>query len=122
MATTAFPSVDAYLAAQPASARAALGLVRQAVRRALPEAQESISYRIPTYKLNGRAVLYFAGWKKHFSLYPASEALLAAFPELSRYGISKGTIRFPLAEPVPEDLIERLARFRAEEARGAEIT
>ncbi len=122
MATTAFSSVDAYIAAQPDSAGAALGLVRQAVRRALPDAQESISYQIPTYKLNGRAVLYFAGWKKHFSLYPASEALLGAFPELSRYGTSKGTIRFPLAEPVPEDLIERLARFRAEEARGAEIT
>jgi uncharacterized protein YdhG (YjbR/CyaY superfamily) len=122
MATPAFPSIDAYLAAQPESARTALGLVRQAVRRALPEAEESISYQIPTYKLNGRAVFYFAGWKKHFSLYPVSDALLAAFPELSRYEISKGTLRFPLAEPVPEDLIERLARFRAEEARGAELT
>lgn len=88
----------------------------------MPAAQESISYQIPTYTLNGRAALYFAGWKKHFSLYPASEQLLAAFPELSRFIVSKGTIRFPLAEPVPEDLIERIARFRANEALGAEIT
>ncbi len=123
MAKPAYPSVDAYLAAQPDAARAALMMVRQAIWRAMPDAEESISYQIPTYKLDGRAVLYFAGWKNHFSLYPVSAPLLAAFPgELSRYVVSKGTIRFPLAEPVPADLIERVARFRVDEARGARIT
>lgn len=123
MAKTAYPSVDAYLAVQPEPARAALALVRQAIRRAIPSAEECISYQIPAYKLNGRAVLYFAGWKNHFSLYPASAPLLAAFPsELSRYTISKGTIRFPLAEPVPENLIERLARFRAEESPRLQVS
>ncbi len=67
MAKTAYPSVDAYLAVQPEPARAALALVRQAIRRAIPSAEECISYQIPAYKINGRAVLYFAGWKKHFS-------------------------------------------------------
>jgi uncharacterized protein YdhG (YjbR/CyaY superfamily) len=71
---------------------------------------------MPTYTLNGVAVLYFAGWKAHFSLYPATDALVAAFgDDLARYKRSKGTIRIPMSEPVPERLIERIARFRAKQ-------
>ena len=84
---------------------------------ALPGADEVISYEIPTYKLHGGAVLYFAGWKQHYSLYPAGENLVAAFQhELASYKVNKGTIRFPLSEPVPVKLIERIAKFRASEA------
>ena len=62
-------------------------------------------------------MLYFAGWKQHYSLYPAGERLVAAFKDqLASYKVSKGTIRFPLSEPVPVKLIERIAKFRAEEA------
>jgi uncharacterized protein YdhG (YjbR/CyaY superfamily) len=72
---------------------------------------------MPTYKLDGRLVLYFAGWKRHYSLYPATGHLVAAFQNaLAPYEISKGTIRFPLSEPVPVELIERIAKFRAKEA------
>jgi uncharacterized protein YdhG (YjbR/CyaY superfamily) len=75
-----------------------------------------ISYRIPTYRLPAGPVLYFAGWKAHFSLYPASERLVSAFKdELAGAKINKGTIRFPLSEPVPHKLIARIARFRAKE-------
>ena len=117
MARTDFKSVDEYIAAQPDAVQAVLGLVRSAIRKAMPEAEEVISYKIPTYKLNGRAVLYFAGWKQHYSLYPASVPLVAAFEdELASYKVDKGTIRFPLAEPVPVKLIERIAKFRAQEA------
>ena len=93
-----------------------LGRVRSVIRRALPRAEEVISYQIPAYKLRGGTVLFFAGWKRHFSLYPANERLVAAFKdELAPYWISKGTIRFPLSEPVPTTLIERLAKFRAKQ-------
>jgi uncharacterized protein YdhG (YjbR/CyaY superfamily) len=75
-----------------------------------------ISYQIPAYKLPGGTVLYFAGWKQHFSLYPATGGLLRAFgDELAPYQVSKGTLRFPLSQPVPLKLIERIARFRAKE-------
>jgi uncharacterized protein YdhG (YjbR/CyaY superfamily) len=73
-----------------------------------------ISYKIPAYKLHGGIVVYFAGWKQHFSIYPANERLVAAFrEELAPYTVNRGTIRFPLSERVPVDLIKRIARFRA---------
>ena len=109
-------SVDEYLAAQPEATQRILGRVRSAIRKAMPEAEEVISYKIPAYKLHGRVVIYFAGWKEHYSIYPASGALVAEFrEELAPYEISKGTIRFPLSRPVPVKLIERIAKFRAQE-------
>ena len=117
MATTDFKSVDEYISAQPDAVQAMLELVRRAIRKAMPGADEVISYKIPTYKLNGRAVLYFAAWKEHYSLYPAGEPLVAAFKdELAPYQVDKGTIRFPLSQPVPVKLIEHIAKFRAQEA------
>lgn len=119
MAKTDFQSVDEYLAAQPEAAQAILRRVRAAIRKALPDAEERISYQIPAYKLHGGTVLYFAGWKEHFSLYPASAALVAAFgDELAPFVVSKGTIRFPLSQPVPVKLVERIAKFRGEEAHA----
>jgi uncharacterized protein YdhG (YjbR/CyaY superfamily) len=111
-----FDSIDAYLAAQPLPVQPVLARVREALRKALPDAEEAISYNIPTYKIDGRAIIYFAGWKDHYSLYPASGRMVAAYAkELAPYTIEKGTIRFPLAWSVPVTLIERLARFRAKE-------
>jgi uncharacterized protein YdhG (YjbR/CyaY superfamily) len=112
-------TVDDYIAAQPEPVREILQRVRAAIRKAVPDAEESITYRIPTYKVDGRRVLYFAGWKKHYSLYPATDRLVAAFKEeLAPYEISKGTIRCPLTQPVPAKLIERIAKFRAKESSG----
>jgi uncharacterized protein YdhG (YjbR/CyaY superfamily) len=119
MAKTEVQSVDAYIAAQPEEAQAALKRVRNIIRKAMPKAGEVISYKIPTYKLHGSAVLYFAGWKKHYSLYPVTDRLAAAFKkDFATYAVSKGTIRFPLGEPVPKELIERIAKFRADEVAG----
>ena len=117
MAKTDFKSVDQYIAAQPEQLQSILARVRSTIRKALPLAEEVISYQIPAYKVQGRPSIYFAGWKQHYSLYPAGPELLAAFKdELAGYEISKGTIRFPLSLPVPEELIERIAKFRAKEA------
>jgi uncharacterized protein YdhG (YjbR/CyaY superfamily) len=116
MAKTDFKSVDEYIASKPRDVQGVLKRVRSTIRRAVPAADEVISYQIPAYKLNGVSLLYFAGWKNHFSLYPASDAMVAAFKdELADYRISKGTVRFPLSEPVPVNLIERIAKFRAEQ-------
>ena len=116
MAKTAFTSVDQYIAAQPEEAQAVLQRVRGIIRKAVPGAEEVISYQIPAYRLNGGRVIWFAGWKKHFSLYPATRRLVAEFKkELASYEVGKGTIRFPLSQPVPVKLIERIAKFRARE-------
>lgn len=109
-------SVDEYIASKQEPARGLLSAVRDAIRGALPDAEESISYGMPTYKIAGAPVIYFAGWKKHYSLYPVSADLITSLPELSAYEIEKGTIRFQLSQPVPTDLIARIATLRAEEA------
>ena len=114
---THFTSVDDYIDAQPDHVRGVLNKVRSIIRKALPKAEELISYQMPLYTLDGERVLFFAGWKQHYSLYPAGERLVAAFQgELAPYEIRKGTIRFPLSEPIPAKLIERIAKFRAKEA------
>jgi uncharacterized protein YdhG (YjbR/CyaY superfamily) len=116
---TDFKSVDEYIASQPDGVQSVLNRVRSAVRKALPGAEETISYKIPAYKLHGDRMLFFAGWKQHYSLYPATERVIEAFKaDLALYEVSKGTIRFPLFEPVPVKLIERIAKFRAKEGSG----
>jgi uncharacterized protein YdhG (YjbR/CyaY superfamily) len=123
MAKTDFNSVDEYIASQPEGVRSVLDRVRSAIRKAVPGAEEVISYKIPTYKLHGGPVLYFAGWKRYYSLYPVSEHIVAAFKdELAPYKVNKATIRFPLSEPVPVKLIERIAKFRANELAEREKT
>jgi uncharacterized protein YdhG (YjbR/CyaY superfamily) len=112
-----FETVDEYIASQPKPARRVLKRVRSIIRKAMPRAEEVISYQIPAYKLHGGGVLYFAGWKQHYSLYPAGDRLVKEFKEeLAPYEVSKGTIRFPLSDPVPAKLIEGIAKFRAKEA------
>jgi uncharacterized protein YdhG (YjbR/CyaY superfamily) len=116
MAKAAFKSVDEYLASQPDAARAILERVRSTIRKSVPDAEETISYNMPAYKLKGSPLLYFAGWKNHYSLYRANTRVVAAFKdELTPYELEKGTIHFPLSQPVPVKLIERIAKFRANE-------
>jgi len=110
-------SVDEYVARHPERVQAILERVRGTIRKALPGAEEVISYQMPTYKLHGDYVVYFAGWKQHYSLYPATDRLVAAFrDDLAPFEVGKGTIRFPLSQPVPVKLIERIAKFLAKEA------
>src|SRR5688500_4177772 len=113
-------TVDEYVAGFPRPVRGVLERVRAAIRKGVPAADEVISYGIAAYKLHGRIVIYFAGWKEHYAIYPATAALSAAFKkELAPYELSgKGTIRFPLSDPVPTRLIAALAKFRAEEVEA----
>jgi uncharacterized protein YdhG (YjbR/CyaY superfamily) len=116
MAKTDFKSVNEYIAAQPDPVRPVLRRVRTIIRKAIPGAEEVISYQIPAYRLPTGNVLYFAGWKQHYSLYPATARVVQALKdELAPYKMSKGTIRFPLSGPIPAKLIERIAKLRAKE-------
>jgi len=123
MAKTKYATVDDYLAAQADSSRIILERVRSAIHKAIPQAQETISYQIPTYKVDGVAAIYFAGWKEHYSIYPATRTLLADLADdLAAYEVVKGTIRFDFTDPPPVRLIGRIARHRAKEvsAKGRE--
>ena len=107
-------SVDEYIASQPEALRPKLEQVRAAIRKAVPEAVEGIGYRMPGYKLNGKPMLYFAGFKEHYSLFAASGTFFAALEEeLRGYELRKGTVHFPLTKPVPVKLISRIAKLRA---------
>jgi uncharacterized protein YdhG (YjbR/CyaY superfamily) len=116
MPATNFASADEYIAAQPPSARPVLERVRATIRKALPRATEGISYQIPVYKIDGRMVLYFAGFVRHYSIYPATAGVIRALgKELTDLLRSKATIRFPYTGAVPARLISRIARLRAAE-------
>jgi len=119
MAKTDFKTVDQYLATHPENVRAVLRTVRGVIRKAVPDAEEVISYQMPAFKLHGRVMIFFAGWKEHYSIYPATDGLTEAFKkDLAGYEMSKGTIKFPLSEPVPASLIARLAKYRAKVAKA----
>jgi uncharacterized protein YdhG (YjbR/CyaY superfamily) len=107
-------SVDEYIAAQPEAVRPKLEQVRRAIQRAVPEALEGIAYRMPGYKLHGKPMLYFAGFKEHYSLFAASGTFFAELEdELKGYDVRKGTVHFPLTKPVPVKLISRISKLRA---------
>ncbi len=121
MAKTDFQHVDDYLASLPEEVRSALQKAREAIRKAVPSGEEVISYQMPAFKVPGAtAFLYLGGWKKHYSLYPATDGLVARFgKELAGIEVEKGTIRFPYNQPVPVRLIAAIAKYRAAEEEAA---
>jgi uncharacterized protein YdhG (YjbR/CyaY superfamily) len=109
-----FGSVDEYIASFPAETQVKLRELRATIHAAAPEAEEKISYQMPTFFLKGNLV-YYAAWKKHIGFYAIPSANEAFKDELSAYTVSKGAVQFPLDQPLPVDLITRMVRFRVAE-------
>ena len=111
--------IKSYLASVPPEARKALQQLRAAVHAAAPDAAESFSYGIPGFRLDGRPLVWCAAWRAHTSLYPITPALLRRHRlDVGGYETSKGTVRFPLASPIPSALVKRLVRARVAEVRA----
>ncbi len=109
-----YKDVDSYVKDFPKETANLLKQIRAAIKKAAPYAEETMSYGMPAYKLNG-PVVYFGGFKKHVSLFPTSSGVRIFHKELSRYQTSKGTIQFPLNKPLPLSLISKIVKLRVKE-------
>ena len=114
-------NIDEYIDGFPDDVQKILQRVRNTIRKVAPTAEESISYQIPTFKLNGRHLIYFAGYKSHISLYPAPRGSEEFKKELSTYKGGKGTVQFPLDHPIPYGLITRIVKFKVKENKERAI-
>ena len=119
---TRFETVEGYVASFPAAVQERLEALRDTVRSVVPEAVESISYGMPTYRVDGRALVHVAAWAGFISVYPAPEGDAAFRKELAPYRATRATVRFPLDQPLPLDLFRRLVELllaqRREDAAG----
>jgi uncharacterized protein YdhG (YjbR/CyaY superfamily) len=109
-----YTTIDEYIRLQPKGVQQKLTALRKLIRQAAPDAQERIAYRMPTFHLNGN-VVHFAAHTGHIGFYPTSSGIAHFQRELARYKTSKGAVQFPLEEPLPMKLIERIVKFRLEE-------
>jgi len=111
---TAPKTIDEYIAGFPDDVQEILEKIRMTIRKAAPDAEETIKYQMPTFTLKGNLV-HFAAFKKHIGLYPAPTGIEKFQKELSVYEGAKGSIRFPLGKPIPFDLISKIVKFRVKE-------
>lgn len=109
--------IDSHIASQPKETQVLLNQIRTAIKKLAPKAEESISYGIPTFKLNGNLV-HFAGYKTHIGFYPGVSGINEFKKELVKYKTSKGTIQFSLEEPLPIGLITKIVKFRLKQNTG----
>ena len=107
--------VDIYIEKFPKNIQVILKKMRAIVCKRAPDAEESLGYGMPAYKLHGKPLVYFAGWKEHIGFYPTPSGTAAFKKELSKYESAKGSIKFPLDKPIPYTLIEQIVRFRVKE-------
>jgi uncharacterized protein YdhG (YjbR/CyaY superfamily) len=107
-------SVDSYISTFDPDTLAKLQMMRQCIRKAAPNAKEIISYRMPAYRYHG-VLVYFAGYKNHIGFYPTGSAIKAFKKELSVYKGAKGSVQFPLNQPIPKELVIRIVKFRVKE-------
>ena len=110
-----FNSIDEYISTFPEDVQKVLQELRETIKAAAPDAGEAISYGIPTFTLNGKYLIYFAGWKNHISIYPIPTGTEAFNKQVSKYVEGKGTLKFPIDKPLPMRLITKVVKLRVAE-------
>ncbi len=110
-----FNSIDEYISTFPEDVQKILQELRKTIKAAAPDAGETISYGIPTFTLNGKYLIYFAGWKNHISIYPIPAGTEAFNKQVSKYVEGKGTLKFPIDKPLPIRLITKIVKLRVAE-------
>jgi len=108
-------TVDNYIKLFPENVQELLNQIRSTIKENAPEAEESIAYKMPAYKTNGKPLIYFAGYKNHIGLYATPSGHTQFEKELSKYKQGRGSVQFPLDEPIPFSLIARIVKFRVKE-------
>lgn len=108
-------TIDEYIASFPPNVQEILQKIRMTIKKAAPDAEETISYKMPTFMLGGKYLVYFAAYKKHIGFYPAPIGIEEFTEELALYQVGRGTLQFPLDEPVPFELIRKIVKFRVKE-------
>ena len=112
---TQLKTIDEYIGAFPVNVQILLEKMRETIRKAAPEAIESISYQMPTFKLNGKNLVHFAAFKNLIGFYPIPSGIEAFKKELSPYQQGKGSVQFPIDKLIPYDLVERIVKYRVKE-------
>ena len=107
-------NIDEYISTYPKQVQEILEKLRATIQKAAPDAVEAISYLIPTFKLNGNLV-HFAAYKKHIGFYPGAGGIKAFQDELAIYKSAKGSVQFPIDQPLPYDIVEKIVKFRVEQ-------
>jgi uncharacterized protein YdhG (YjbR/CyaY superfamily) len=110
-----FKNIDEYIQTFPESTQKILQKIRELIQENAPQAVETISYQMPTFKLNGKVLIHFAGYDHHIGLYATPTGHKQFEKELSKYKQGKGSVQFPLEEEIPYDLIARIVKFRVDE-------
>jgi uncharacterized protein YdhG (YjbR/CyaY superfamily) len=115
MSRSQFKTIDEFIARYPENVRVVLQELRRVIRESAPGAEETISYGIPTFDLNGKHLVHFSAYRSHVGFYPTPSGIEAFKKELSHFKTSKGTVQFPLDKPIPFDLVKRIVKFRVKE-------
>ena len=114
-----YRTIDEYVAKFPKNVRDILEKLRRVDRESAPQAEETMSYGMPTFDLNGKHLVFFAAWKSHVGFYPVNSSIVEAFKnELAPFKLAKGTVQFPFDKPIPFDLVRKIVEFRVKESES----
>lgn len=112
-----YKTIEEYILSFPPETQNILSEMRRVIGKAAPGAKEAMSYQLPTFKLNGKNLVHFAAYKNHIGFYPVPSGIAAFKEELSPYIKGKGTLQFPLDEPIPYELVKKVVKFRVTESQ-----
>lgn len=114
----AYKTIDEYIQDFPKNTQTILKQIRSLIKELVPQGEEAIKYGMPTFRLNGKNLVHFAGWQSHIGFYPTPSATEEFKKEITKYKFAKGSIQFPLDKPMPYTLIKKITKFRLAQVKA----